>query len=216
VNAAREKHGEQWKTSDEILDVANALTKPGDAGKKLKDRRRKNRPRRVRASRSTLNRAARSSRDSSSCARLNHHQSSATGCTDTDSPRQSAETSSTTAHHATRAASRSPISPTDTSASRSRARSGSTDELGFAGFTLWIMADAFNRGRAAGVGSDCCDDRLGQFRSRRNIDPNENMDYRNPKRFRDLGTCMQCNLPECLTIQMKTDSDFQLARESNR
>ena len=37
VNAAREKHGEQWKTSDEILDMVNALTKPGDAGKKLKD-----------------------------------------------------------------------------------------------------------------------------------------------------------------------------------
>ena len=37
VNAAREKHGEQWKTCDEILDMVNALTKPGDAGKKLKD-----------------------------------------------------------------------------------------------------------------------------------------------------------------------------------
>ena len=36
VNAAREKHGEQWKTCDEILDMVNALTKPGDAGKKLK------------------------------------------------------------------------------------------------------------------------------------------------------------------------------------
>jgi hypothetical protein len=41
VNAAREKHGEQWKTSDEILDMVNALTKPGDAGKKLKDIREK-------------------------------------------------------------------------------------------------------------------------------------------------------------------------------
>src|SRR5262245_24041433 len=37
VNAAREKHGEQWKTCDEVLDMVNALTKPGDAGKKLKD-----------------------------------------------------------------------------------------------------------------------------------------------------------------------------------
>jgi len=37
VNAAREKHGEQWKTCDEILDMVNALTKPGDAGKKLKE-----------------------------------------------------------------------------------------------------------------------------------------------------------------------------------
>jgi len=41
VNAAREKHGEQWKTCDEILDMVNALTKPGDAGKKLKDIREK-------------------------------------------------------------------------------------------------------------------------------------------------------------------------------
>src|SRR5262249_2217370 len=37
VNAAREKHGEQWKTCDDVLDMVNALTKPGDAGKKLKD-----------------------------------------------------------------------------------------------------------------------------------------------------------------------------------
>ncbi|HMP84027.1 MAG TPA: hypothetical protein PKA41_15110 [Verrucomicrobiota bacterium] len=37
VNAAREKHGEAWKTCDEVLDMVNALTKPGDAGKKLKD-----------------------------------------------------------------------------------------------------------------------------------------------------------------------------------
>lgn len=36
VNAAREKHGEAWKTCDEVLDMVNALTKPGDAGKKLK------------------------------------------------------------------------------------------------------------------------------------------------------------------------------------
>jgi len=41
VNAAREKHGEQWKGSDEILDMINALTKPGDAGKKLKEIREK-------------------------------------------------------------------------------------------------------------------------------------------------------------------------------
>jgi hypothetical protein len=37
VNAAREKHGEAWKGCDEILDMINALTKPGDAGKKLKE-----------------------------------------------------------------------------------------------------------------------------------------------------------------------------------
>ena len=37
VNAAREKHGEQWKTCDGVPDMVNALTKPGDAGKKLKD-----------------------------------------------------------------------------------------------------------------------------------------------------------------------------------
>lgn len=36
VNAARKKHGEAWKTCDEILDMVNALTRPGDAGKKLK------------------------------------------------------------------------------------------------------------------------------------------------------------------------------------
>lgn len=37
VNAARKKHGENWKTSDEVLDTINALSKPGDALKALKD-----------------------------------------------------------------------------------------------------------------------------------------------------------------------------------
>lgn len=37
VNAAREKHGDAWKGCDEVLDMILALTKPGDAGKKLKE-----------------------------------------------------------------------------------------------------------------------------------------------------------------------------------
>lgn len=37
INAAREKHGDAWKGCDEVLDMINALSKPGDAGKKLKE-----------------------------------------------------------------------------------------------------------------------------------------------------------------------------------
>ncbi len=37
VNAARKKHGENWKTCDEVLDTINALSKPGDAAKALKE-----------------------------------------------------------------------------------------------------------------------------------------------------------------------------------
>ncbi len=37
VKKAQKDHGEAWKTSDEVLDTVNALSKPGDALKKLKD-----------------------------------------------------------------------------------------------------------------------------------------------------------------------------------
>jgi hypothetical protein len=36
ISAARKANGENWLTSDDVLDVVNALTKIGDAGKKLK------------------------------------------------------------------------------------------------------------------------------------------------------------------------------------
>jgi hypothetical protein len=36
ISAARKANGENWLTSDPVLDVVNALTKIGDAGKKLK------------------------------------------------------------------------------------------------------------------------------------------------------------------------------------
>jgi len=31
------EHGDAWKTSDEVLDLVNALSKPGDALKKIKE-----------------------------------------------------------------------------------------------------------------------------------------------------------------------------------
>ncbi|MGN6643389.1 MAG: hypothetical protein ACTHKU_10375 [Verrucomicrobiota bacterium] len=37
VAAAQKKHGDNWKTCDEVLDTINALSKPGEAGKKLKE-----------------------------------------------------------------------------------------------------------------------------------------------------------------------------------
>ncbi len=37
VKKAQKDHGDAWKTSDEVLDTINALSKPGDALKKLKD-----------------------------------------------------------------------------------------------------------------------------------------------------------------------------------
>lgn len=36
ITKARKDNGENWMTSDDVLDVVNALSKPGDAGKKLK------------------------------------------------------------------------------------------------------------------------------------------------------------------------------------
>jgi hypothetical protein len=41
VNAARKKHGDAWKTCDDVLDVVNALSKPGDALKTLKEVRKR-------------------------------------------------------------------------------------------------------------------------------------------------------------------------------
>jgi hypothetical protein len=41
VKDAMKKHGDNWKTCDEVLDVINALSKPGDAGKKLKEIRKR-------------------------------------------------------------------------------------------------------------------------------------------------------------------------------
>jgi hypothetical protein len=37
VKAAMKEHGDAWKTSDEVLDLVNALSKPGDALKKIKE-----------------------------------------------------------------------------------------------------------------------------------------------------------------------------------
>ena len=37
VKHAMKEHGEAWKTSDDVLDVVNALSKPGDALKKIKE-----------------------------------------------------------------------------------------------------------------------------------------------------------------------------------
>jgi hypothetical protein len=39
VKQAQKQHGEAWKTCDDVLDVVNALSKPGDALKKLKETR---------------------------------------------------------------------------------------------------------------------------------------------------------------------------------
>ena len=36
IAKARKDNGENWMTSDDVLDVVNALSKPGDAGKKIK------------------------------------------------------------------------------------------------------------------------------------------------------------------------------------
>ena len=41
VKAAQKKHGENWKTSDDVLDLVNALSKPGDALKKIKEIRKR-------------------------------------------------------------------------------------------------------------------------------------------------------------------------------
>jgi hypothetical protein len=41
VSAAQKQHGENWKTCDEVLDTLNALSKPGDALKKLKEVRKR-------------------------------------------------------------------------------------------------------------------------------------------------------------------------------
>jgi hypothetical protein len=37
VKHAQKQHGDAWKTSDDVLDVVNALSKPGDALKKIKE-----------------------------------------------------------------------------------------------------------------------------------------------------------------------------------
>jgi hypothetical protein len=37
VKDAMKRHGDAWKTCDDVLDVVNALSKPGDALKKLKE-----------------------------------------------------------------------------------------------------------------------------------------------------------------------------------
>jgi len=37
VSAARKLHGEDWKTCDDVLDTVNALSKPGDAARTLKE-----------------------------------------------------------------------------------------------------------------------------------------------------------------------------------
>ncbi len=37
VSAAQKKHGDKWKMCDDVLDTINALSKPGEAGKKLKE-----------------------------------------------------------------------------------------------------------------------------------------------------------------------------------
>jgi hypothetical protein len=41
VSAARKKHGDDWKGCDDVLDVVNALSTPGDALKVLKDIRKR-------------------------------------------------------------------------------------------------------------------------------------------------------------------------------
>ncbi len=41
VADARKKHGDKWKSCDDVLDVINALSKPGDALKVLKDIRKR-------------------------------------------------------------------------------------------------------------------------------------------------------------------------------
>jgi len=41
VKAAMKAHGENWKTSDDVLDLVNALSKPGDALKKIKEIRKR-------------------------------------------------------------------------------------------------------------------------------------------------------------------------------
>src|SRR5262245_28064794 len=41
IAAARKEHGDNWKTCDEVLDVVNALSKPGDAAKVLKEIRKR-------------------------------------------------------------------------------------------------------------------------------------------------------------------------------
>ncbi len=37
IKRAQKDHGDAWKTSDEVLDVVNALSKPGDALKQIKE-----------------------------------------------------------------------------------------------------------------------------------------------------------------------------------
>jgi hypothetical protein len=41
VNTARKAHGDKWMGCDDVLDVINALSKPGDAGKKLAEIRKR-------------------------------------------------------------------------------------------------------------------------------------------------------------------------------
>jgi hypothetical protein len=41
IAAERKAHPDNWKTSDNVLDVINALSKPGDAGKTLKEVRKR-------------------------------------------------------------------------------------------------------------------------------------------------------------------------------
>src|SRR5437868_14708258 len=41
IAAARKQYGEDWKGSDDVLDVINALSKPGDAAKVLKEIRKR-------------------------------------------------------------------------------------------------------------------------------------------------------------------------------
>jgi hypothetical protein len=41
IKKAQKTHGDAWKTCDEVLDVVNALSKPGDALKKLKEIRKR-------------------------------------------------------------------------------------------------------------------------------------------------------------------------------
>lgn len=41
VKTAMKEKGDAWKTSDEVLDLVNALSKPGDAHKKIKDIRKR-------------------------------------------------------------------------------------------------------------------------------------------------------------------------------
>jgi hypothetical protein len=41
VKAAQKEHGDDWKTCDDVLDTVNALSKPGDASKKLRDIRKR-------------------------------------------------------------------------------------------------------------------------------------------------------------------------------